>query len=194
MKNKFNKMAAFLTALFGIILIFTAVTSLTSKYWKNFYLSLIAIALLLFIFIIAYGLNKRKFILPPSFQLGSVIFIILALFFGEINNFYIKFWWWDLILHTMFGSGMVIVSIYLIKGIIRKEQDATQKRFVFFTAIFAFSISIALGTMWELFEFAGDYFFKTGMIKGGLEDTFSDLFIKILASFISSTIYYQKNK
>jgi len=194
MNTKFDKMAAFLASLFEIILIFTAVTSLMSKYWKNFYLSLIAISLLLFMFIIAYALNKRKLILPPGFQIGSVIFIFLALFFGEINNFYMKFWWWDLILHAMFGSGMVIVSLYLMKGIIKKKQDVTQKRFVFFTAIFAFSITIALGTMWELFEFAGDYFLKTGMIKGGLEDTFSDIFIKILASFIASTIYYQKNK
>jgi len=89
---------------------------------------------------------------------------------------------------------MVIVSFYLMKGVIKKEKDVSQKRFVMFTVIFAFSISIALGTMWELFEFAGDYFLKTGMVKGGLEDTSSDLFIKILASFITSAIYYYKNK
>lgn len=194
MYNKYSKTAVFLAALLEIIIIITAITSVAANDWKILKLSLITIVLLVLPFVITHASNKKKLLLPPGFKLISLIFIFLALYFGEINDFYMKFLWWDLMLHVAFGSYMVIVSLYLMKGVIKKEKDVSQKRFVMFTVIFAFSISIALGTMWELFEFAGDYFLKTGMVKGGLEDTSSDLFIKILASFITSAIYYYKNK
>ena len=194
MYNKYSKTAVFLAALSEILIIVTSVISISANDWKTLKLSLITIVLLVLPFIITYASNKKKLLLPPGFQLISLIFIFLALYFGEINDFYMKILWWDLILHVAFGSYMVIISLYLMKGVIKKEKDASQKIFVLFAAIFAFSISIALGTMWELFEYGVDYFFKTGMVKGGLEDTSSDLFIKILASFITSTIYYYKNK
>ena len=63
-------------------------------------------------------------------------------------------------------------------------------RFTLFAIIFAFSFSIALGTLWELFEFVGDYLFKTNMVKGGLEDTSTDLLVKVVAAFITSIICY----
>lgn len=44
-----------------------------------------------------------------------------------------------------------------------------------------------------MFEFVGDYLFKTSMVKGGLEDTSTDLLVKIIAAFITSIIYYFRN-
>lgn len=193
MYNKYSKTAVFLAALLEIIIIITAITSVAANDWKIFKLSLITIVLLILPFLITHASNKKKLLLPPGFQLISLTFFFLALYFGEINDFYMKYLWWDLMLHVAFGCYMVIISLYLMKGTIKKEKDASQKRFVMFTAIFAFSISIALGTVWELFEFAGDYFLKMGMVKGGLEDTSSDLSVKMLASFITSAIYYYKN-
>jgi len=63
-----------------------------------------------------------------------------------------------------------------------------------FSAIFAFSFSVALGTIWEAFEFSGDFLFKTGMVKGGLEDTSTDILINIAASLITSAYYYLKKR
>ncbi|WP_192875367.1 hypothetical protein [Clostridium taeniosporum] len=59
--------------------------------------------------------------------------------------------------------------------------------------IFAFNFSITLGTLWEMVEFLGDYLFKLNMVNGGLEDTASDLLIKILFAFITSIICYYNN-
>ncbi|BCZ45894.1 hypothetical protein psyc5s11_19610 [Clostridium gelidum] len=56
-------------------------------------------------------------------------------------------------------------------------------------------ISITLGTLWEMIEFLADYFFKADMVNGGLEDTATDLLIKIFFAFITSIIwYYRKMK
>ena len=154
-------------------------------------LSIVCIALP---FIITYIANKKKLLLPPSFNLISVIFLFSAMYLGEINNFYTRYPWWDLLLHAVFGSYAVTVSLHVIRGIIRREIEVSKNRFIMFSAIFAFSFSVALGTIWEAFEFSGDLLFKTGMVKGGLEDTSTDILINIAASLITSAYYYLKKR
>jgi hypothetical protein len=131
--------------------------------------------------------------LPPSFQLITILFIFSAQYLGEIRKFYLKFWWWDLLLHAVSGSYVVIIAIYLNKSSNRKKQEVTEHQFIILNTIFAFGFSIALGTLGEIFEFIGDYLLKTNMIKGGLNDTATDLIIKILAALITSLFITYKS-
>ena len=195
MNNKHSKLTIGIAVLFEIILITTAIFNIISGQLEEFILISLAIVCIILPFIITHIANKKKIVLPSSFELISLLFILLALYFGEIKKFYTIFWWWDLFLHGMFGSYAVIIALHLIQGIIIKEKETTEQRFTIFTLIFAFSFSITLGTLWEMFEFLGDYFFKTNMVNGGLEDTSTDLLIKILFAFITSIIcYYRKLK
>jgi len=75
------------------------------------------------------------------------------------------FWWWDLFLHGIFGGYGVIIAMHLIQEVIQKEKKVSTKRFATFSLIFAFCFSITLGTLWEIFEFLGDYFFNANMVK-----------------------------
>lgn len=190
MNNKNKKLTITIVLLFEIILIITSIISIQSRQFKSLYLLLLTMVCILLPFIITRIANATKLNLPSSFELISVLFIILTLYFGEINKFYVLFWWWDLLLHGMFGSYVVIIALHLIQGIIIKEKDSTDERFTLFTVIFAFSFSITLGTLWEMFEFLGDYFFNANMVNGGLEDTATDLLIKILFAFITCIICY----
>lgn len=193
MNNKNSKLAIGIAVLFEIILITTSMLSIASRQWKNLTLSLLAIVCIILPFIITRIANIKNIVLLSSFQLISLLFILLAQYFGQIKKFYLIFSWWDLLLHAIFGSYAVLIALHLIQGIIIKEKEVTKERFTIFTVIFAFSFSIALGTLWEMFEFVGDYLFKTTMVKGGLEDIASDLLIKILSAFITSIIcYYRK--
>jgi len=193
MNNKNSKLAIGIAVLFEIILITTSMLSIASRQWKNLTLSLLAIVCIILPFIITRIANIKNIVLLSSFQLISLLFILLAQYFGQIKKFYLIFSWWDLLLHAIFGGYAVLIALHLIQGIIIKEKEVTKERFTIFTVIFAFSFSIALGTLWEMFEFVGDYLFKTTMVKGGLEDTASDLLIKILSAFITSIIcYYRK--
>lgn len=193
MNNKNSKLAIGIAVLFEIILITTSILSIASRQWKNLTLSLLAIVCIILPFIITRIANIKNIVLLSSFQLISLLFILLAQYFGQIKKFYLIFSWWDLLLHAIFGSYAVLIALHLIQGIIIKEKEVTKERFTIFTVIFAFSFSIALGTLWEMFEFVGDYLFKTTMVKGGLEDIASDLLIKILSAFITSIIcYYRK--
>lgn len=193
MNNKNNKPTIWIAILFQIILIITSIESISSKQWNTLILSLLAIACIILPFIITHIANTKNLILPYSFKLISLLFIFLSLYFGEIKKFYVIFWWWDLLLHSIFGIYVVIIALHLIQGIIIKDTAVTEKKFGIFIIVFAFSFSITLGTLWEMFEFLGDYLFNLNMVNGGLEDTASDLLIKILSAFITTIIYYYRN-
>ncbi|SFA99584.1 hypothetical protein [Clostridium frigidicarnis] len=193
MNNKNNKPTIWIAILFEIILIITSIESISSKQWNTLILSLLAIACIILPFIITHIANTKNLILPYSFKLISLLFIFLSLYFGEIKKFYVIFWWWDLLLHSIFGIYAVIIALHLIQGIIIKDTAVTEKKFGIFIIVFAFSFSITLGTLWEMFEFLGDYLFNLNMVNGGLEDTASDLLIKILSAFITTIIYYYRN-
>lgn len=192
--NLYNKSATILLFIFEVILIFTGFTALMQKDYGVFKLSLLAAFSILIPFILSCLAKKKKLNLPLGFQLFGIIFIFTAQYFGEIKDFYDNIWWWDLMLHGAFGSYMVTTFLHLIKGIIRKEAEITHKRYVMTTALFAFSFALSLGTLWEIFEFSGDFIFDTGMVKGGLEDTMSDLIVKTAAALITSFIYYFRKR
>jgi putative membrane protein len=172
--------------------IFTGIASLISKYWEGFFLSLLGLVCIPIPFLISYIANKNRLQLPPQFQLASILFIFSAQYLGEFTHFYEKLWWWDTLLHGLFGVGFVIVGIYLCKTIINTNEDTTPRHFLLFIVIWAFSFTLCLGTLWEIFEFWGDYFFHTKMVDDGLKDTSVDLTIKILAALVTSIFYYLK--
>jgi putative membrane protein len=178
--------------LFCIILVITAIANLALSQWKKVFLSLLALICLPIPFIIAHIANKKKFKLPSSFELLAVLFIFATQYLGEIVGLYKKLMWWDLLLHGLFGAYSVIIALHLVNGIIRKEGDITEKRFIIFTLIFAFGFTMSLGILWELFEFIGDYLFKTQMAKDRPNDSIADLAIKAACAFFTSVIYYYR--
>ncbi|HEX9026855.1 MAG TPA: hypothetical protein VF839_10410 [Clostridium sp.] len=192
MNNKHSKLTIVIAVLFEIILITTAIFKIISGQFEGLFLFPGAIVCIIIPFIITRLANKKKIMLSSSFEFISVLFILLALYFGEIMKVYTTFWWWDLFLHGMFGSYAVIIGLHLIQGIIVKEKNTTEQRFTIFTLIFSFCFSITLGTLWEMVEFLADYFFKADMVNGGLEDTATDLLIKIFCAFITCIICYHR--
>lgn len=190
MNRSHDNLALGAFALFQIIILIKLVGSIISHNRRMTALSILAVVCLTFPLIITRIAYRKKMTLPNRFQLIMVIFLFLTQYLGEIKGFYIKYWWWDLLLHAIFGSYMVITALFLTKGIIIKENETTDKRFAFSCSVFAFCFSVALGTLWEIFEFSGDYLFKSHMIKGGLEDTATDLMVKALAALITSIIFF----
>lgn len=192
--SKTNKLPIGILVLFDTIILATSLMSIASRNWKVLGLSLLAILCLTFPFIITSIANRKNIVLPSNFQFVTILFIFAAQYLGEIKGFYIKLWWWDLLLHVVFGAYTVIISLHLIQGVFKQDPKTTRQRFILFTVIFAFSSTITLGTLWEIFEFVTDYLFNTGLVKGGLDDTSTDLLAKISAALITSIIYYYRFK
>ena len=133
--------------------------------------------------------------IPAEFHLISVVFAIASLYLGEIQMFYIRFWWWDLLLHSSAGFLLGIVGFllaYLLNESRRIELSLTSG----FIAFFAFTFAVSIGTIWEIFEFGMDELVQTRMQKpmlgdeSGLTDTMFDVILNLLGAIFISVLGY----
>jgi hypothetical protein len=136
--------------------------------------------------LLARSLDLR---IPLEFDTVAVIFIYMSLFLGEVQDFYVRFWWWDLVLHG--GSGFLLgISGFLLVYLLNQDTRANIHLSPGFIALFAFMFSQGLGSLWEIFEFAMDRIFGLNMQKSGLVDTMSDLIINACAAATISLLGY----
>jgi uncharacterized membrane protein YjdF len=132
------------------------------------------------------GRHLRVYI-PPEFEVLALVFVYASLFLGEVMNYYERFWWWDIALHASSGLLLGIVGFLLVYVLNENDQVDLhmQPRFV---ALFAFLFAVAVGALWEIFEFAMDQLFGLNMQKpmfgdpSGLTDTMWDLIVDTLGA------------
>jgi hypothetical protein len=152
--------------------------------------------------------KKYKISLPRFIQVFIIIFIFASLFLGEIQSFYQRFWWWDSLLHLLSGVALGF-SGFLIVYILDKTGRFSSS--IFLMSTLAFCFALAIGTLWEIFEFFMDTFFGLDMQKSknlcaelsgvcdtrlGLIDTMIDLVLDSLGALYAVTIgyFYLKNE
>jgi hypothetical protein len=138
--------------------------------------------------------------IPPEFTILVIIFVFASLFLGEIQDFYLKFWWWDKVLHI--SSGLLLgIFGFLLVYVLNENSRIHVYLNIRFVALFAFLFAVATGTIWEIFEFGMDRFFGTNMQKmipgdplSGLTDTMWDLIVDTLGAAAMSLLgwWYMK--
>ncbi len=156
--------------------------------WLTAFLVAMIIAITL-----APQLFKRKLAvdIPAEFQLLAIVFVFAALFLGEIRDFYHRIWWWDIALHTTSGLLLGILGFLLVYVLNENERVEVHMR-PRFVALFAFVFAVAIGALWEIFEFGMDQIFGTNMQKpmfgdpSGLTDTMFDLIVDTLGALVIS--------
>ena len=123
--------------------------------------------------------------IPPEFEVLAVVFIYASLFLGEVRGYYVRFWWWDGVLHA--GSGFLLGILgFLLVYVLNERDDVDLHMQPRFVALFAFMFAVGMGAIWEIFEFVMDQSFGLNMQKSGLIDTMWDLIIDTVgAMFIS---------
>ena len=120
--------------------------------------------------------------IPAEFQLLAVLFAFAALFLGEIRDYYERIWWWDIALHTSSGLLLGVLGFLLVYVLNENERIDLHMR-PRFVALFAFVFALAVGGVWEIFEYAMDRLAGTNMQKpmfgdaSGLTDTMWDLIV-----------------
>lgn len=127
--------------------------------------------------------------IPLEFDTAAIIFIYMALFLGEVQDFYARFWWWDLVLHG--GSGFLLGTTgFFLVYLLNEDKKVNVHLTPGFIALFAFMFSQGLGSLWEIFEFAMDQLFGFNMQKSGLVDTMWDLIINACAAATIALLGY----
>ncbi len=185
-KRFFSKSRFYLyvTLVMYFTLILAIVESILKQNWIVLFTSFSVLIIISLPLIFRRGF---KFRIPPELELITVLFIYMSLFLGEIRGFYLTYWWWDLILHA--GSALVFGFIgFTILFLMYSRQKIGARPILL--AIFSFSFAIALGVLWEIFEFGMDQIFGLNMQKSGLLDTMSDLIVDAIGAFLSSVIAF----
>lgn len=131
--------------------------------------------------------------IPPELHILAIAFVFASLFLGEIRSYYQRFWWWDIALHV--SSGLLLGLLgFLLVYVLNENEEADIHMRPRFVALFAFVFAVAVGTVWEIFEFGIDRTFGTTMQKptvddpSGLSDTMWDLIVDALGALCISVL------
>ena len=173
-----------LTLAFQLIMLIGLVVSIYEQQWLNVaaisgILLLTALPMLI--------LRRLEIFIPPEFELLTIGFIFAALFLGETQDFYGRFWWWDLALHTTSGVLLGILG-FLLVYVLNETPRLDMHMRPGFVAFFAFCFALTVGALWEVFEFTMDKLAGTNMQKpflgdlSGLTDTMWDMIVDALGA------------
>jgi len=122
-----------------------------------------------------------------EFESLAVVFVSMSLFLGEVQGYYARFWWWDIVLHT--GSGFLLGILgFLLVYVLNEKEDIELDLHPKFIAFFAFIFAMGMGSVWEIFEFSMDQLFGMNMQKSGLVDTMWDLIVDGVGALIISIL------
>jgi hypothetical protein len=131
--------------------------------------------------------------IPSEVEAVAVLFVFATLFLGEVNDYYQRFWWWDMTLHT--GSGLLLGMLgFMIVYVLNEDRQVDMHMRPAFVALFAFFFAVSLGAIWEIFEFAMDRWLGTDMQPAtpgdpsGLTDTIHDLIVDTLGAAVVSLL------
>jgi len=131
--------------------------------------------------------------IPAEFEILALVFMFAALFLGEVRGYYQRFWWWDIALHTSSGFLLGILGFLLVYVLNENDRVDLHMR-PRFVALFAFLFSVAMGAVWEIFEFSMDQLLGMNMQKpmfddpSGLTDTMWDLIVDTIGALIISLL------
>lgn len=139
--------------------------------WGAFGYSILALVLMYLPQLIE---SKAKLDLPIEFDVVLVIFMYLAVFLGKVGHAYEHFWWWDGALHTSAGFILGFIG-FLILYIKIKQKKLEANRLL--VGLFIFSLALAFGALWEIFEYGVDNILGGNLQRGSLRDTMWDLIV-----------------
>lgn len=173
-----------LTSVLLFTLLIALIEALRLQIWVSV-LTIVVISALIFLPMIIGKWSKID--IPIVLEIFSVLFIYATLFLGELKNYYVKFWWWDILVHTssalMFGLiGFIILYVLYKTGKIKTNPKTI--------AMFAFAFALSIGALWEIVEFSMDRYIGTTMQGNSLKDTMLDLIVDSLGALFSAVMGY----
>lgn len=160
-------------------------------------------ALMITIFIIGIVICLPRIIsrlahfeIPLPLGIYAIVFLYMSLFLGELKNYYVKFWWWDWVLHTSSGVAFGIVGFFILYVLYKTENIKTSPKTI---AVFSFAFGLAMGALWEIVEFTIDstlgpisngVLLQTVVNGCGLADTMKDLIVDAIGALFAAVMGY----
>ena len=156
-----------------LLVILMMILQIFNRNYENVFLCVLTLVLLLIPSLIQINL---KIELPTALEITILVFIFAAEILGQIQSYYIKFPFWDTVLHTINGFLMAAIGFALVDILNRSKKFSIQLSPVFL-AIVAFCFSMTIGVIWEFFEYGMDQFFGLDMQKDTVIQGFSSVLL-----------------
>jgi drug/metabolite transporter (DMT)-like permease len=169
----------------------------------QFELVFLALLALILTFLPDYIEKKQNIHFPQLLELFIVLFIFAGVYLSARYDMYNRFFWWDDLLHTLSGIVIGFIGFLIVYKLNHKYSMDINPLLI---ALFAFSFSVTIAVLWEVFEFFMDVSFGTAMQKwnlpemssligrpyqgSGLRDTMSDLILASLGALVTSVGSY----
>jgi uncharacterized membrane protein YjdF len=157
------------------------------------------------------GLLERrcKVVIENFVYIFFLVFLYAAIILGEVHDFYYRVPHWDTLLHACSGVMLGAIGVSAI-DILNNSKKVRLNLSEGFIVLFSFFFAVALGAVWEIYEYSMDMFFGFNMqryrLEGGaqlagqlaLYDTMKDIIVDVLGAMAICMIGYlmlkQKNK
>lgn len=143
--------------------------------------------------------HRWKVVVPNTIVILYFIFLYCAIYLGEVRNFYYVIPHWDGILHAFSGAMLGALGFILV-DLLNRDQKVHVHLSPFFIAVFAFCFALAVGALWEVYEFSFDAILGLNMQKhtteegmallgaAAVSDTMRDLIADSLAALAVSVL------
>ena len=100
-----------------------------------------------------------KVSLPSTLEIIILLFIFAAEILGEMDNYYLRYPYWDTMLHTL--SGFICAGIgFSLVNLLNDDERLKFNLSPLFLVVVAFCFSMTIGVIWEFFEFGIDQVLK----------------------------------
>lgn len=171
-----------------LLVIIIMILQLFNKNYENVFLCILTLTLFM---IPSFVQVELKIELPTTLEIIILLFIFSAEILGEISAYYIKFPFWDTVLHTLNGFLAAAIGFSLVT-ILNRHDKFTFKLSPIFMAIVAFCFSMTIGVIWEFFECGMDQFFGLDMQKDTIVSSITSVMLDPNGENIPVTIDHIK--
>lgn len=99
--------------------------------------------------------HRLKIVIPSGMIVAYVAFLYCGVFLGEVRSFFFTVPYWDKILHIFSGAMLGALGFTLVSSLNRTDRKHLCIS-PLFVAIFSFCFAVAMGVVWEIYEFFVD--------------------------------------
>ena len=144
-----------------ILVIAAMVRAIMLGNYENAFVCLLSLVL----FLLPTAVEKiLKIDLPNTMEIIVMCFIFAAEILGELECYYLKYPFWDTMLHTT--SGFLFAAFgFAMVDILNQNDKLKFNLSPIYMAVVAFCFSMTIGVLWEFFEFGMDRLFRMDMQK-----------------------------
>lgn len=178
--------------LFGLII--TEDAQLKSQYIFN----IVQCIAFLIVTMLPKLIKKIKVEVPDYFYIIFILFCMAHFILGEVGGFYVNVKGWDSLLHALSG-GLITLGCFSFINLLNDNDIVHINKFL--VVLSAFTLTVTIGVLWEIVEFAIDGIFDTNMQRAvnsiteepfigreALLDTMKDLILDASGSLVVSII------